>query len=269
ETVPTEPPPKTCSPSATGNGGGGGGGGGGKRGRAVLRPPEKLEAVKVASSLGLQGPSAPIGAQLLATGGSEDAPTATVYHANLVAGSNTSVVTAALQQPILASLNSAALASMQASAEANSRNITTMEWLYKKEPLFTLAHFWQQTRPDDNNNKTYTQRNHRQITGPFGREGLCGAPRELLISTVVISEIGDLAVGAGADVSKDLPRSPSIERCHSTSTRTTGSLWVANHRGRFDPLVQDHEPDPVIAASVEKETRYRQSPSPGRLVLRM
>ncbi|KYQ60639.1 hypothetical protein ALC60_00264 [Trachymyrmex zeteki] len=143
-TVPTEPPPKTCSPSATGNGGGGGGGGGGKRGRAVLRPPEKLEAVKVASSLGLQGPSAPIGAQLLATGGSEDAPTATVYHANLVAGSNTSVVTAALQQPILASLNSAALASMQASAEANSRNITTMEWLYKKEPLFTLAHFWQQ-----------------------------------------------------------------------------------------------------------------------------
>lgn len=109
-----------------------------------MRPPEKLEAVKVASSLGLQGPSAPIGAQLLATGGSEDAPTATVYHANLVAGSNTSVVTAALQQPILASLNSAALASMQASAEANSRNITTMEWLYKKEPLFTLAHFWQQ-----------------------------------------------------------------------------------------------------------------------------
>ena len=76
--------------------------------------PEKLEAVKVASSLGLQGPSAPIGAQLLATGGSEDAPTAPVYHANLVAGSNTSVVTAALQQPILASLNSAALASMQA-----------------------------------------------------------------------------------------------------------------------------------------------------------
>ncbi|KAH0952809.1 hypothetical protein HN011_000407, partial [Eciton burchellii] len=90
------------------------------------------------------GPSAPIGAQLLAAGGSEDAPTATVYHANLVAGSNTSVVSAALQQPILASLNSAALASMQASAEANSRNITTMEWLYKKEPLFTLAHFWQQ-----------------------------------------------------------------------------------------------------------------------------
>jgi len=140
------PPVKTCSPSASGNGGGGDGGGdgGAKRGRAVLRPPEKLEAVKVASSLGLQGPSAPIGAQLLAAGGSEDAPTATVYHANLVAGSNTSVVSAALQQPILASLNSAALASMQASAEANSRNITTMEWLYKKEPLFTLAHFWQQ-----------------------------------------------------------------------------------------------------------------------------
>lgn len=109
-----------------------------------MRPPEKLEAVKVASSLGLQGPSAPIGAQLLGTGGSDDAPTATVYHANLVAGSNTSVVTAALQQPILAGLNSAALASMQASAEASSRNIATMEWLYKKEPLFTLAHFWQQ-----------------------------------------------------------------------------------------------------------------------------
>jgi len=71
------------------------------------------------------------------------------------------------------------------------------------------------------------------------------------------------------DVSKDLLWSPSIERCHSTSTRTTGSLWAANHRGRFDPLVQDHEPDPVIAASVEKETRYRQSPGPGRLVLRM
>jgi len=48
-----------------------------------------------------------------------------------------------------------------------------------------------------------------------------------------------------------------------------GSLWAANHRGRFDPLVQDHEPDPVIATSVEKETRYRQSPGPGRLVLRM
>lgn len=141
---------ETCSPITIGNGDGedgGGGGGGGKRGRAVLGPPEKLEAVKVASSLGLQGPSAPIGAQLLATGGSEDAPAATVYHANLVAGSNTSVVTAALQQPILASLNSAALASMQASAEANSLDIQamqSMDWLFKKERIYLLAQFWQQ-----------------------------------------------------------------------------------------------------------------------------
>lgn len=60
--------------------------------------------------------------------------------------------------------------------------------------------------------------------------------------------------------------------CHSAShahVNAVGSSWAANHRGRFDPLVQDHEPDPVIATSVEKETRYRQSPSPGRLVLRM
>ncbi|KAG7208200.1 hypothetical protein KM043_016547 [Ampulex compressa] len=135
-TVPTEPPPESC---ASGEGGDG-------RGRAVLGPPEKLEAVKVASSLGLQGPSAPIGAQLLVTGGSEDAPT--VYHANLVAGSNTSVVSAALQQPVLASLNSAALASMQASAEANSLDIQamqSMDWLFKKERIYLLAQFWQQT----------------------------------------------------------------------------------------------------------------------------
>nr|KAF7390529.1 hypothetical protein H0235_017691 [Vespula pensylvanica] len=123
------------------------GGGGGTRGRGVLGPAEKFEAVKVASSLGLQGPSAPIGAQLLATGGSEDAPAATVYHANLVAGSNTSVVTAALQQPVLASLNSVALASMQASAEANSLDIQamqSMDWLFKKERIYLLAQFWQQ-----------------------------------------------------------------------------------------------------------------------------
>ncbi|KAI4481762.1 hypothetical protein M0804_009283 [Polistes exclamans] len=135
---------------AEGGDDGGGGGGGGTRGRGVLGPAEKFEAVKVASSLGLQGPSAPIGAQLLATGGgSEDAPAATVYHANLVAGSNTSVVTAALQQPVLASLNSVALASMQASAEANSLDIQamqSMDWLFKKERIYLLAQFWQQNK---------------------------------------------------------------------------------------------------------------------------
>lgn len=117
----------------------------------VLDPPEKPEAVKVASSLGLQGPSAPIGAQLLASGGgSEDAPT-TVYHANLVAGSNSSVVTA-LQQPLITSLNSAAaLASMQASTEPNSLDLQamqSMDWLFKKERFYLLVQFWQQVSPD-------------------------------------------------------------------------------------------------------------------------
>lgn len=96
----------------------------------------------MASSLGLQGPSAPIGAQLLASG-VEDAP-ATVYHANLVAGSNSSVA-AALQQP----LNSAALVNMQASAEANSLDLQamqSMDWLFKKERIYLLAQFWQQVR---------------------------------------------------------------------------------------------------------------------------
>lgn len=101
----------------------------------------------MASSLGLQGPAAPIRAQLLAIVGSEDAPAATVYHANLVAGSDTSVVTTAFQQPILASLNSVALASMQASAEANSLDIQamqSMDWIFKKERIYLLAQFWQQ-----------------------------------------------------------------------------------------------------------------------------
>lgn len=34
--------------------------------------------------------------------------------------------------------------------------------------------------------------------------------------------------------------------CYNASHAMVGSLWAANHRGRFDPLVQDHEPDPVI-----------------------
>ncbi|CAB0043323.1 unnamed protein product, partial [Trichogramma brassicae] len=137
------------------------------------------EAVKVASSLGLQGPAAPIGAQLLqATGGAAAAiasgsggdhhPAAssatehatTVYHANLLAGSS-GTVQAALQQPaaaqaLLASLGSAgvnpaataaALASMQASAETSALDLQTMqsmEWLFKKERIYLLAQFWQQ-----------------------------------------------------------------------------------------------------------------------------
>ncbi|OAD53357.1 hypothetical protein WN48_10277 [Eufriesea mexicana] len=135
ETVATGPPAEACAP--------GGVGGAGKPRGTVLGPAEKLEAVKVASSLGLQGPSAPIGAQLLATGGSEDAPS--VYHANLLASSNASV----LQQPVLASLNTPALASMQASAEANSLDIQamqSMDWLFKKERIYLLAQFWQQVR---------------------------------------------------------------------------------------------------------------------------
>lgn len=133
ETVATGPPAEACAP--------GGVGGAGKPRGTVLGPAEKLEAVKVASSLGLQGPSAPIGAQLLATGGSEDA--SSVYHANLLASSNASV----LQQPVLASLNTPALASMQASAEANSLDIQamqSMDWLFKKERIYLLAQFWQQ-----------------------------------------------------------------------------------------------------------------------------
>lgn len=133
ETVATGPPAEACAP--------GGVGGAGKPRGTVLGPAEKFEAVKVASSLGLQGPSAPIGAQLLATGGSEDAPS--VYHANLLASSNASV----LQQPVLASLNTPALASMQASAEANSLDIQamqSMDWLFKKERIYLLAQFWQQ-----------------------------------------------------------------------------------------------------------------------------
>ena len=133
ETVATGPPAEACAP--------GGVGGAGKPRGTVLGPAEKLEAVKVASSLGLQGPSAPIGAQLLATGGSEDA--SSVYHANLLASSNASV----LQQPVLASLNTPALASMQASAEANSLDIPamqSMDWLFKKERIYLLAQFWQQ-----------------------------------------------------------------------------------------------------------------------------
>lgn len=35
-------------------------------------------------------------------------------------------------------------------------------------------------------------------------------------------------------------------RTHTSMRAMVGSLWAANHRGRFDPLVQDHEPDPVI-----------------------
>ncbi|KAK0077749.1 hypothetical protein PV325_003488, partial [Microctonus aethiopoides] len=91
------------------------------------------------------GPSAPIGgAQLLVSGSSEDAPTTTVYHANLVTGSNNSLQ----QSSIITSLNSAAVfASMQASAEANSLDLQamqSMDWLFKKERIYLLAQFWQQ-----------------------------------------------------------------------------------------------------------------------------
>jgi chemotaxis protein histidine kinase CheA len=114
---------------------------------SLLVTSKKFEAVKVASSLGLQGPSAPIGAQLLATGGTDDATTATtVYHTNLVTGNNST--STAIQQPILNSLNSAsALANMQASAEANSLDLQamqSMDWLFKKERIYLLAQFWQQ-----------------------------------------------------------------------------------------------------------------------------
>lgn len=113
----------------------------------VLGPPEKIEAVKVASSLGLQGPSAPIGAQLLASGGTENHAPATIYHANLVAGTNNNVTTA-LQQPLLNSLNPAvALKDMQASAEASTFDLQamqSMEWLFRKERIYLLMQFWQQ-----------------------------------------------------------------------------------------------------------------------------
>lgn len=113
----------------------------------VLAPPKENEAVKVASSLGLQGPAAPIGAQLLASGGPEDHASATVYHANLVAGTSSTI---ALQQPLLTSLNpAAALAGMQASAEANSLDfqaMQSMEWIFKKERMYLLTQFWQQVR---------------------------------------------------------------------------------------------------------------------------
>lgn len=114
------------------------------------------EAAKVASSLGLQGPAAPIGAQLLLqqvaaaaaaaaasnAGGSSSSgssssevdllqhtgnnhvsptttPASTVYHANLLAGTSGSVQAALLQQP-LSSLSPAQVASMQASAPSSS-----------------------------------------------------------------------------------------------------------------------------------------------------
>ena len=115
-----------------------------------MGPPEKIEAVKVASSLGLQGPAAPIGAQLLASGGSENHAPTTIYHANLVAGTSNNV-TAALQHPLLNSLNPAtALKDMQASAEANSFDLQamqSMEWLFRKERIYLLAQFWQQVSP--------------------------------------------------------------------------------------------------------------------------
>lgn len=130
----------------------------------VSGTPGKHEAVKVASSLGLQGPAAPIGAQLLqasaaavagpaASSEAVDHASATVYHANLLAGTSGNVQ-AALQQPaaaLLSSLNpAAALASMQASAEASSLDLQamqSMEWLFKKERIYLLAQFWQQVSP--------------------------------------------------------------------------------------------------------------------------
>jgi hypothetical protein len=127
-------------------------------GGVVSDTPGKHEAAKVASSLGLQGPAAPIGAQLLQASAAagpvpqEDHASATIYHANLLAGTSGSVQ-AALQQPaaLLTSLDPAAtLASMQASAEASSLDLQTMqsmERLFKNERIYLLAHFWQQVSP--------------------------------------------------------------------------------------------------------------------------
>lgn len=148
----------------TGCGGGGGGGGGGGSRVVSGTAPVKYEAAKVASSLGLQGPAAPIGAQLLqatgAGGGAAVNPedllhhrhaSPTVYHANLLAGSSGNVQ-AALQQPaaaaaLLSSLGNpaAALASMQAEASSlDLQAMQSMEWLFKKERFYLLVQFWQQ-----------------------------------------------------------------------------------------------------------------------------
>ena len=131
------------------------------------------EAAKVASSLGLQGPAAPIGAQLLQASGAAQAsgpgPDAgehaspTVYHANLLAGSSGNVQAALHQQSeqaaLLSSLSgpaaAAALASMQASAEASSLDLQamqSMELLFKKERIYLLAQFWQQVSPSASGN---------------------------------------------------------------------------------------------------------------------
>ena len=144
-------------------------------GVVVSGSPGTHEAAKVASSLGLQGPAAPIGAQLLQASAAQaaaaddhhHATSATVYHANLLAGTSGNVQAAALaalqqQSPqivagsagaggLLANLGpAAALASMQASAEASSLDLQamqSMEWLFKKERIYLLAQFWQQVSP--------------------------------------------------------------------------------------------------------------------------
>ena len=109
-------------------------------------------AVKVASSLGLQGPAAPLGAHpLLAASGGQGLQglqsaehATTVYHANLLAGSSGNVQAQLLQA--VAGSSASALASMQAS-EASSLDLQamqSMEWLFKKERIYLLAQFWQQ-----------------------------------------------------------------------------------------------------------------------------
>ncbi|KAH0557296.1 hypothetical protein KQX54_002885 [Cotesia glomerata] len=120
---------------------------------------------EVASSLGLQGPSAPIGAQLLASSASaaskNDHDNILPYHGNLLTGVNSTFV-ATLANNNSSSGNNNNLKTvvnppgfkpntMQASAaEANTLDLQamqSMDWLFKKERIFLLAQFWQQVNP--------------------------------------------------------------------------------------------------------------------------
>lgn len=128
----------------------------------------------MASSLGLQGPSAPIGAQLLASSASAastsnltnslincDDDIIPSYHGNLLTGVNNTIV--ATLQNSNNNINSGNSGNcggkssnpagfkpgtMQASAaEANSLDLQamqSMDWLFKKERIYLLAQFWQQ-----------------------------------------------------------------------------------------------------------------------------
>lgn len=117
----------------------------------------------MASSLGLQGPSAPIGAQLLASSASaaskNDHDNILPYHGNLLTGVNsTFVATLANNNSSSGNNNFKSVVNppgfkpntMQASAaEANTLDLQamqSMDWLFKKERIFLLAQFWQQVR---------------------------------------------------------------------------------------------------------------------------